>query len=204
MAEEHPQLHYWERFPRHGEHGTPAHVPPGEDLAALRRGANRLPGSVPAMWRFYAAPDGDGPSPGPELAAEHHALVLFGLHQQGVREPLAHDPGRTIGTALRELRRGPRYRDRETSLDARVAAAATATTLDELAWHLRALVRFLRDEAIGFDYTGLWRDLVAWQQRGGPERVRRRWGRDYFAWGERPAPAATGDTEEENGETTDD
>lgn len=193
--------HYWERF----AHGNG--VPPGEDLAAMRRGAGRAAGSVPDLWRFYSVPDSGGRVPGPALVAEHHALVLFGFHQQGQHAGSAHVAGRSLAEGLRELRRRSRYHEREESLDARVAAAATATTVEELAWHLRALVRLLRDEGIGFDYTRLWRDLLAWQQPGGPERVRRAWGRDYFAWGEEPARAGDADADDAHThpeETTDD
>lgn len=186
---------YWERF-------GPSRLPPGEDLAALRRGAGRDPGSVPAMWPFYTVPDSGGANPSRALVAEHHALVLFGFHQQSKRR-LMHQPDERIGVALRSLRATRRYRERPSSLDARVAAAATAASVGEVAWHLRGLVALLAgsDDGIPLDYSGLFLDLKAWHSSDGAARVRRRWGSDYFQWGAdvretteiEDAPAAEGD-----------
>ncbi len=171
--------HYWERQARRD-----GALPPGEDLSAMRRGAGREAGSVPEMWRFYSVPS-DGLWASPALVAEHHCLVMFGFHQQS-QDRLVHQSGLTIGKALRRLRRSERFRDRTEALDARVAAAATATSVDEVASHLRGLIALLRDEGIPLDYTGLWRDLRSWGRPGEAERVRRSWGRDYFSWGDGP------------------
>lgn len=178
MAEPKTQSsHYWERVMREGGD------PPGEDLAALRSGAGRPAGSVPAMWRFYSVEDSGTAAPSAALVAEHHALVLFGFHQQSKHDRLVHEPGHSVASALHRLRWSDAYRERGEAIDGRVSAAATAPTVDAVAWHLRSLVGLLRGEALGFDYTELFRDLVLWSIPDRAARVRRRWGRDYFSWG---------------------
>ena len=172
-----PRRHYWLRG---WSRSTP---PPGEELAALRRGAGREPGSVPGMWPFYTTLTADG-HPSAALNAEHAALVLFAVHQQGRLEPV-HRDGVGVGQALRQLNETQRYSAE--AIDRRVTAAATAATLSELVVHLRGLVQQMRTAGTaGLDYTRLYRDLVDWQN---PERlpgVRRRWGAAYFNWTPRP------------------
>jgi CRISPR system Cascade subunit CasB len=77
---------FWTRFP------PGKGVPRGEDLAALRRGVGKEPGSVPEMWRFYSTFRAEGGSSDPKLWAEHHALTLFSIHQQSVAQ-LVHETG---------------------------------------------------------------------------------------------------------------
>jgi CRISPR system Cascade subunit CasB len=69
-------------------------------------------------------------------------------------------------------------------VDRRFAAAATATSLSEVAVHLRGLVTQLRGLS-GLDYTALYDDLRGWQNAESRARGRRRWGSHYF-----DAPAA--------------
>lgn len=182
--------HWWQTFRASGHDGKAeserVRMPTGEDLAALRRGAGRPPGSVPEMWPFYRVRDDDSDEPSRQLEAEHLALTLFGFHQQSEHTVLMHRAGVPIGTALRTLRASDRYRERTESLDKRVAAAATANSFAELGWHLRTLVTLLKNAELGFDYTLLTRDLIIWQCPGGPDRIRRSWGRDYFVWGKEP------------------
>jgi CRISPR system Cascade subunit CasB len=187
--------HYWAQ-PHAG-----AGAPPGEALAALRRGAGREPGSVPEMWRYYTTlTEGGGKTF--RLQAEHEALVLFGFHQQG-RIASVHVEGVSIGRALRRLKTSGRYSG--DALDRRVAAAATASTLGELAVHLRGLVQQMRAAKVDqLDYTRLFRDLLSWQYPGGAARVRRQWGAAYFALTPKTptdpsnAPGAATDDPEEN------
>ncbi|NNM46440.1 type I-E CRISPR-associated protein Cse2/CasB [Knoellia koreensis] len=182
---------YWERRPEKG-----GGVPPGQDLAALRRGVGAEPGSIPLMWPMYTTFRPDG-SVSPELRAEHHALALFGVHQQSQTSPM-HRPGVRLGEALRALRESGRYS--ESALDRRVAQCATADSLDEFAHHLRSLVTMLKTlpQPQGLDYTALTRDFLSWQRPHGRLRVRRRLGADYFR---KPGSAkpSTPDSSERNG-----
>jgi CRISPR system Cascade subunit CasB len=153
-----------------------AERPPGDDLAALRRGVNQPPGGVPAMWRFYRTWR-DGDDGWQHLQAEHHALVLFAFHQQS-QHRLVHEPhGPSIGAAARTLH----SRFQEAAVDRRFFAASTAATLDEVAYHLRRLLQQTRALAgpARIDYTGLYWDLAGWEDPERRGRTQRRWGRAY-------------------------
>ncbi len=168
--------HYWERHTNAGQGFT---RPPGEDLAALRRGIGAEPGAAPAMWPFYTTLN-DGGGVSPRLWAEHLALTLYGVHQQSQGAPM-HVAGVRLGEALRVLRHCGRYST--DAVDARVTRAATATDVHELATHLRGLITMLKTVPMpqGLDYTRLYRDLVDWQSSSRAGKIRRAWGRDYFA-----------------------
>lgn len=160
---------YWTRF-----HGRS--VPAGEHLAALRRGIGRDPGTVPALWPYYTTLTEDGRLTA-QLIAEHHALTLFGVHQQSQPE-LMHRAGIGLGTAVLALRRSGKAS--ENAVDRRFTAAATAGSVAELAVHLRGLVTQLRGIRQPLDYTRLAADLRAWHHADGVANVRRRWGGEYF------------------------
>jgi CRISPR system Cascade subunit CasB len=149
--------------------------PPGEDLAALRRGIGRPAGSVPQMWRYYTTLNERG-DPSWALDAEHAALTLFAVHQQSQPKP-AHRKGVGFGAAVRALRASGKFS--EDAVDRRFAAAATATTLPEVAAHLRGLVTQLRGVS-SVDYTALFHDLRGWRDQVSRAEVRRRWGSQYF------------------------
>lgn len=150
-------------------------------LAEARRGAGKEAGTAPALWPLYREHQFHGGNfdDDIELQADHICLVLFAFHQQSQSDPV-HRQNTTFGAALRRLRSSDRFRDRESALDARVYAAATAIGMAELETHLRSIVRLIKDEGVDFDYTSLYRDLVDWQRPGGRDLVRQRWGRDYY------------------------
>lgn len=178
---------YWNRYIDENGSWRSARRPPGEDLAALRSGLGREPGTVPAMWRFHQeevrndARERD-PWPSRRFIAEHHALTLYGVHQQSRDDP-AHRPGVGVGQALRALHATSRAEDASKAIDRRFYAAVTATTSGELAYHLRGLVRMLRGLKVPapLDYDQLVRDLASWEGPERRERVRRKWGLDYHA-----------------------
>lgn len=190
-----PRRFYWQRHTNGqgswGERGSP----PGADLAALRRGIGREPGSVPEMWPYYTTLNADGAITD-GLRAEHLALTLFAIHQQSQSQPV-HRDGVRLGTAVLALRRSDKFKFNPEAVDRRFGAAATATSLTELANHLRGLItqiRGLRSQP-GMDYTQLFHDLRVWQS---PERrttIRRRWGAQYFVWTSEPTDQDTKKTE---------
>ncbi|HEX2300692.1 MAG TPA: type I-E CRISPR-associated protein Cse2/CasB, partial [Pseudonocardiaceae bacterium] len=132
--------HYWQRHTDgSGSWGNDGPAP-GAELAALRRGIDREPGSVPAMWPFYTTLSASGALT-TRLAAEHLALTLFAVHQQSLPQPV-HRKGVGLGSAILELRNSGKFSPE--AVDRRFAAAATATSLTELAHHLRGLIAQLR------------------------------------------------------------
>lgn len=181
---------YWQRWTdgRGGWTSRPGQTsgPPGGDLAALRRGTGRQPGTVPSMWPFQVVelgperhePRSDGWAVDGDLAAEHHALVLYGTHQQSQRSPV-HRTGIGVGTAVRALH----STFSQEAVDRRFFGAVTADAVGELAHHLRGLVNQMRSlkHVQPLDYDVLVEDLAKWSWRDGREQVRRRWGLQYHA-----------------------
>ncbi|MDR2380698.1 MAG: type I-E CRISPR-associated protein Cse2/CasB [Bifidobacteriaceae bacterium] len=175
----HPRRHYWQRFAAHENSvgGPKVRIPEGGDLAALRRGAGCQPGSVPQLWPFYTELTDAADGISPRLRAEHHALVLFGFHQQSQKVPM-NVAKTSLGAAVGTLAARERYS--AAALERRFTAAATTEDVDGLAVLLRGLVTQLRHEKIGLDYDMLFDHLVRWQYPDARSRVRRRWGGDYY------------------------
>jgi CRISPR type I-E-associated protein CasB/Cse2 len=174
---------YWTSF-------DPAARYAGSETAILRKGVGRDVGSVPELWRFYTVIVPDRLAAHgritPQLAAEHAALTLFGIHQQSQKTPM-HQEGEHIGAALLKLRARPQFSGNPEALDRRVNAAATSTSVTELVFHLRGLVTLLRGEKLPLDYTMLIEDMADWHYPDRQARARRRWGANYYAWGKQNA-----------------
>ncbi|HOU24339.1 MAG TPA: type I-E CRISPR-associated protein Cse2/CasB [Anaerolineae bacterium] len=173
------RAHYWERHTRgDGAWRSGSAGPPGEHLAALRRGVGREPGTVPSMWPFYSTLNEQGQMTS-SLRAEHVALTLFAIHQRSQLGPV-HRKDVGVGRAVRTLRDSERFS--EEAVDRRFTAAANCESLGELSVHLRGLVTQMRSlSSAGLDYTRLFRDLRDWQLPQRRAAVRRRWGGEYFA-----------------------
>ena len=148
------------------------------DLAALRKGANRLPGELPEIWELTSVhvPDYAGDAPTWEETAVHAAMTLYAVHQQSRTEPMF-APGRGLGHAARTLIGPP---DEENpSARARFNALVTSTTVTELLHHLRGLISLLRARSIPLDHAMLADDILHFQQPGGARRIRLTWARQY-------------------------
>ncbi|GHB84675.1 hypothetical protein GCM10010347_64550 [Streptomyces cirratus] len=165
--------HFWETF-------VPGPGHPLRNLAALRAGVGREPGTVPQMRPLYRVQVTDADQIAGRttvaLAAEHAALTLFGVHQQG-RPQSVHQPGRGLGAACRALKASGRFSP--AAVDRNISAAASSLDLHELHQHLRGLVQKLRIAGLGMDYTRLYFDLRAWQREPEHERRVRAWGLQY-------------------------
>jgi CRISPR system Cascade subunit CasB len=62
----------------------------------------------------------------------------------------------------------------------RFIAAAASETIQEFSHHLRGLIQLMRAEDITLDYPELARDLFSFQFPDGPDRMRLKWGRDFY------------------------
>lgn len=176
---------FWARY----DPNNPAHA---GALATLRQGFDRAPGDLPGMWPYYVHLSESGVVTR-KLMAEHLALCMFGLHQQGIRTRVhaKAEKGRGISfaTALSRLRSSGRFS--EAALDARVSQAATAPDAAALAYHLRGLITMLKTLPTSqFNYDGLLRDLEDWQDPARIARVRLRWGIDYMHRAETNSPTS--------------
>jgi len=176
---------YWNRYiDKDGNWSTSSkRPPPGEELAALRAGLGREALTVPKMWPYYTAePTAEGERFGTasgEQQAEHAALALFGLHQQSQKIPM-HRRDVGMGAALLALRRADP--DSVKSIDRRVSALVTSTSLPALLHRMRGLVIQLREARQPLDYDRLVRDLEGWPWPDGRRRVRRSWAQGYQRW----------------------
>lgn len=162
-------------------------------LARLRRGAGREAGQLPDLWALvdtgplHTVPDGARPLGEDTLTraedALHVTLTLWALHQQS-RPARMHQPGSRhrpggLGAAVRRLM--PADGIDEPMLK-RLVRAGTAPDLTSLAQRLRDIVLLLRRDDIPLDYALLAGQLYRWQYPGGPDAVRREWGRSFHAW----------------------
>lgn len=181
-------------------------------LARLRRGAGREAGQLPDLWTLidtgplHHTPAGARPMSESELIraedALHVALTLYALHQQsrrsGMHQADRPDRRRGLGAAVR---RRMKPGEIDEPLRKRLVRAGTAPDLTTLAQRLRDIVVLLRREDIELDYALLAGQLYTWQRPGGPDTVRREWGRSFHAWHEKtkdiPPPSAhvTADTD---------
>ncbi|WP_393096717.1 type I-E CRISPR-associated protein Cse2/CasB [Streptomyces sp. LN325] len=175
-------------------------------LARLRRGAGRTAAEMPDLWSLVdTGPlhERDGARRAlseVELTRAEDALytacTLWALHQQsrGARMHRTHtreQPG-GLGAAVRRLMPP---NDIDEPVRGRLVRAATAATPLVLAQRLRDIVVLLRRADFPLDYGLLAGQLYAWQWPGGPEAVRRDWGRSFHSRpaarhaGENPPPA---------------
>lgn len=153
-------------------------------LARLRRGIGKAPGSIPELWEvtLKGLPEEllsrDGAPTKGEWAV-HTALTLYSLHQQG--RDLQNDSMQqsdALGTAVGRLVK--RADEDLPRVKRRFDAAATADSLPEFSHHLRGLVQLLKAEGIGMDYANLAEDLVWFQLPESRDKVRLRWGQDFY------------------------
>ncbi|MFF6955586.1 type I-E CRISPR-associated protein Cse2/CasB [Streptomyces sp. NPDC008317] len=165
-------------------------------LARLRRGIGRPAGESPDLWGLIGTEPlyeryerGDLTEEAMRWAEEaaYAAVTLWSLHQQSHHTTRMHRrPGPELGAAVRRLHPGAEI-DEPTRK--RFVRAGTAATPAELGGRLRDLILLMRRESVPLDYGLLADQLYAWQQAGGPPRVRRSWGRSYLAV--RPVPAGS-------------
>jgi CRISPR system Cascade subunit CasB len=151
------------------------------NLAKLRRGIGKEPGSVPELWEITLAdlPDPEsGNTTFPTRAewAVHTAMTLYALHQQGKQQCMSQD-GFSLGVSLRKL---VKNEEDEQRIKRRFDAAATANSLDEFSYHLRGLVQLMKAQDVPLDYPSLAEEVYWFQFPGARNQIRLRWGRDFY------------------------
>ncbi len=158
-------------------------------LAKLRRGIGKEPGELPELFEIFleGMPEtfyGQGSDPSYSEWAIYTALTLFALHQQGQDRPMSlgrdkedNENGNSLGAAVGLLVN--RDSEREPAIKRRFDAVITAE-FTELAYHARGIIQLLKTEAIPLDYPQLAEDLFWYQFDEQRNRVRLRWGEDYY------------------------
>ncbi|MBS3872233.1 MAG: type I-E CRISPR-associated protein Cse2/CasB [Firmicutes bacterium] len=154
-------------------------------LAHLRNGVGKLPGSQPALWEVTLSElpeslisQGEAPTQG-EWAI-HVALTLYSLHQQG-RDPLNQNMnhrGNTLGHSARQLREG--NTDKADAVRRRFNIVAMADSFERLSWHLRGFVQLLKASSIPLDYCKLAEELYWYQFAEARDGIRLKWGQDFY------------------------
>jgi CRISPR system Cascade subunit CasB len=160
-------------------------------LAKLRRGIGKPPGELPELFEilFSDMPEdfyGKGnKGPSYPVWAIYTALTLFALHQQGKDRPMSvsekkgnRNTGNSLGTAVGYLVR--QDKNRESAIKRRFDAVITANEFTEFAHHARGLIQLLRAGDITLDYPCFAEDLFWYQFDETRNRVRLRWGEDYY------------------------
>ncbi len=154
------------------------------NLARLRRGIGKVPGSLPELWGliFDGMPEdlaGLGNQPSWGEWACYMSLTLFALHQQGNdwKTACMNLKGQSLGLAVRKLVQNEEDEDR---VKRRFDRVVTSDSPEELAHHLRGLVQLLKAGNIPLDYPGLTQDLYRFLIPGQRDGVRLRWGRDFY------------------------
>lgn len=154
-------------------------------LATLRRGVGKEPGSQPQLWDLTLANlpialQGTDSRPSVGERVIHTVLTLFALHQQGSDIDIAYvsESGISIGKAVRQMvKQNPQ---REEAIKRRFTVAVTSDSNEELAWHLRGLVQMLRSNGLMLDYPRLARELYRFHFVDRRDSVRLNWGRDFY------------------------
>jgi len=148
--------------------------------AKLRRAVGKPPGATPEIWEItlmdtpeeWLSYDG---TPTPAEWAVHTALTLYALHRQGKNRSMSQ--GLPFGAAIGQLGKDENKRP---SIVRRFNSMATATEFTELAHHARGLVQLLKASDISMDYPRFATDLFWFQTSGGADKVRLRWGEDFY------------------------
>lgn len=153
-------------------------------LAKMRRSVGKSLSETVDIWAFvfeYLPEEFIGNT-------EEDAIVLtmqfYSLHQQGVETSVLYEHEKsentkeyTLGKSLSVLR----TEDDRVAVDRRFNTMITATTFEELVYHLRHLLMLLKSKfrETKVDYAQLAEDLY-WILRGFDENIRLKWARDYY------------------------
>lgn len=161
-------------------------------LAKLRRGVGKNPGELPELFEIVLSdvPEdlyGTGDQISKPVLAIYTALTLFALHQQGKDRPMSNSgtemnrfSGNSLGAAVGELVRLKDDVNNEGAVKRRFDTVVTATEFTEFAYHARSLIQLLKTEDIQLDYPRLAMDFYWYQFDDVRNRIRLRWGEDYY------------------------
>lgn len=151
-------------------------------MAHLRRGVGHVPGELPTLWGSFLAglPEELRSISGEPSRAEwaiYTALTLYALHQQGKADSVQAEDV-SLGKAALRLAGGSE--DDRQRIWRRLNLVAQADDMPELSYRLRQLVTLLKAGGVGLDYALLAADLFEYQFEASANRVRLRWGQDFF------------------------
>lgn len=152
-------------------------------LAQLRRGIGKKPGELPELWGIFlqTLPEelmGKGNEPSRAEWAIYTALTLFALHQQGHAESVnLQGKENSLGCSAKKL---VHTDEEEERIRFKLSLIAQSDDMVELAYRLKTLVRLLSADNISLDYVDLAKDLFLFQSEKYTDRIRLKWGQDFY------------------------
>ena len=152
-------------------------------LAELRRGIGKTPGELPELWGVFlqTLPEdlmSKGNEPSHAEWAIYTALTLLALHQQGHSEAMSlQGKENSLGCTARKLVHSDEEEER---IRFKLSLIAQADDMVELAYRLRTLIRLLSADNIQLDYVDLAKDLFLFQSEKSTDKIRLKWGRDFY------------------------
>lgn len=155
-------------------------------LAQLRRGIGKQPGEIPELWGMFLQdlPEELMSKRGKPTYAEwaiYTTLTLFALHQQGHRNTSMYASGEEnrLGRAVRKLINNE---DDEERIRLKLSLVSDSSDMEELSYRLRTIIRLLSASNIELDYTDLAVDLFQFQFEDSADKVRLKWGEDFYRY----------------------
>lgn len=152
-----------------------------KQLAELRRGIGKAPGEMPEVWGilFENMPEillGKMSASDAEWAI-YTALTLFALHQQGQEKPMHTSENISLGAAAAGLADGEDDLERVIH---RLTLVVTAVSKEDLAYHLRSVVQFLKAKEIKLNYARLAKELYLFRDPETADKIKLTWGREFY------------------------
>ncbi len=152
-------------------------------LSQLRRGLGKKPGELPELWGMFLKdmPEELMGEVGKTSYAEqaiYTALTLFALHQQGHIESMGVEGEENhLGRAARRLVGND---EEEENVRKKLCIMAASDDMTELSYHLKTIIKLLSSKDIKLDYVDLTRDLYWFQFEKYVDRIRLKWGQDFY------------------------
>jgi CRISPR system Cascade subunit CasB len=140
--------------------------------AKLRRAVGKSPEESPDVWEItlQGAPKQKNISD-----IIHVTLTLYALHKQGKDESM-NDDKTGFGTAVKKMIDN----ENEDAIRRRFNSVITATEFTELAYHARGLIQLFRAKNIKMNYARFADDLYFFQNPEYSNKVRLRWGEEFY------------------------
>lgn len=152
-------------------------------LAQLRRGIGKKPGELPELWGAFlqTLPEelmSKTNEPSYAEWAIYTVLTLYALHQQGHAETMNKQGFENhLGCAVRRL---VHKEDEEERVRFKLSLAAQSDDMEEVSYRLKTLVRLLSVDSIQLDYVDLSKDLFLFQFESDADKIRLKWGQDFY------------------------
>jgi len=151
--------------------------------ARLRRAIGKKPGSSPDTWDVMLSEarnewrSDDNYDASPYEWAAHTALTLYALHKQGKTESM-NSYKDSFASAAAQL--ATIDKENKEAIRRRFNIVATSADYTELTQHARSVVRMLKAADVPMNYPKFAQDLALFQFPGKKEKVRLRWGEDFY------------------------